>query len=444
MLSREENQLLTQVGADTKLGQLLRRYWMPALLSSDVPEPDSAPRRIRLLGEDFVAFRDTNGRVGILDEYCTHRGASLALGRVEDCGIRCLYHGWKFAVDGTILDTPNMPNPQYKQRFRAPAYPVREAGDMIWVYLGPPATQPPFPSYPMMDVPSDQRVIARLVMKCNWLQVMEGGIDSSHVGILHADVIKAMRQGLDVFRNPTVRHFDTDDDAPALDIQNTDFGFYYAAVRSGRGKDADTRNVRITPYILPYSTMIPPGTFQNFYVPVDDKTTCWFAVTFNPAGKLDRAEVMGLLGLDEPGLLDQHDRFTGGPANGFYQNRARMAGGESFSGMRGLLWEDAGVQVSMGTVIDRTKERVVPADVAVIRARRLLLDSLRLMEKGNDPIGTNVTSTHEISAPEAYVDRSVAWRSLVQLAKTAPGSRQLRPGPSANGQGPGEEAADDV
>ncbi|MGW5151498.1 Rieske 2Fe-2S domain-containing protein [Rhodococcus koreensis] len=412
MLTNAENELLTAVDSETPMGELLRRYWIPALLSADLPEADCTPKRVQLLGENFVAFRDTNGEVGVLDEACPHRGASLALGRVEDCGIRCLYHGWKFGTDGTIQDTPNMPNPQYKNRFKAPAYPVREAGDIIWVYLGPTDKEPAFPHYPMMDVPAENRVVTSVFMDCNWFQVMEGGIDSSHVGILHADVIQAMRNGLDVFHNSNVRHFNTDDNAPALEIGDTEFGFHYAAIRSGSGTDAGTRNVRVTPFILPYSTMIPPGTFQNLYTPVDYGTTQWFIVTFNPDGPLDHDEVMQLLGLDEPGLLDEERRFNANVENRFFQSPEKMKDG-SFSGMRGLIWEDAAVQISMGTVIDRTREKVVPADLAVLRARRLFLESLRRMEKGESPIGAELADSSGIFSPEAYVAEGEPWTSLV-------------------------------
>ncbi|HEY5271744.1 MAG TPA: Rieske 2Fe-2S domain-containing protein, partial [Acidimicrobiales bacterium] len=147
MLSHEENDYLCRVGPGTPMGAALRRYWIPACLSADLPEADSDPVRIRRVGEDLVAFRDTNGVVGILDEQCCHRGASLAFGRVEECGIRCLYHGWKYAVDGTILETPNMADSRYRQAIKAPAYPVCEVGDIVWVYLGPPELIPPEPAF---------------------------------------------------------------------------------------------------------------------------------------------------------------------------------------------------------------------------------------------------------------------------------------------------------
>ena len=163
----------------------MRRYWLPALEAAELPHPDCDPKHVELLGEHFVAFRDTEGRVGLLDENCCHRGASLLLGRVEECGIRCLYHGWKFAVDGTVLRHPNVPDPKFKNRIKARAYPVREAGGLIWVYLGPAEKCPPFPDFPWMRVPASNRINTFAVVSCNFVQVMEGLFDSSHLNILH-------------------------------------------------------------------------------------------------------------------------------------------------------------------------------------------------------------------------------------------------------------------
>ena len=190
MLSREENELVTRVGPGTPLGNVMRRYWVPVCTSAQLPHPDCAPLRLSVLGEQFVAFRDTNGQVGFFDELCMHRRASLALARVEESGIRCLYHGWKFAVDGTVLETPNHPDPRLKTRLKAPAYPVREAGGLIWAYLGPTEKEPPFARYRFMEAPADKRCVIRINVCVNYLQLWEGGADSSHVGILHSDAAR--------------------------------------------------------------------------------------------------------------------------------------------------------------------------------------------------------------------------------------------------------------
>ena len=195
MLTAEENEVLCRVGPGTPMGKVLRRYWTPAFQLGDLPAPDCPPVRVTILGENFVAFRDTDGRLGFLDELCCHRGASLALGRVEDCGIRCLYHGWKYAVDGTIMETPNLATPTFRERVKHGAYPVREAGGLAWVYLGPPGTEPPFPAFAWSAADPDELLVTEMIMDCNWMQVLEGSIDSSHVGVLHLDTLATMGAG---------------------------------------------------------------------------------------------------------------------------------------------------------------------------------------------------------------------------------------------------------
>ena len=243
MLPKDKNELLTRVGPGTPMNALLRRYWMPALLSSDL-EPDGDPRRVTLLGEHYVAFRDSDGRVGIFDEHCCHRGSSLTLGRNEEGGLRCIFHGWKFAVDGTILETPNVADPSYKARFKQPAYPVREAGDLIWVYLGPAELEPAFREYAYMRLPPSHRMIMRLNVDCNFLQVVEGGLDSSHVGILHRNMARSFEEKLDQL--PDHMQYNRQklltDMAPRLEVRDTEFGFHYAALRAAND---GTNNVHV-------------------------------------------------------------------------------------------------------------------------------------------------------------------------------------------------------
>src|SRR5438270_9624939 len=184
MLSAEQNELITRVGAGTPMGELLRRYWLPAVMSSEVPEPDGAPVRVKLLGESLVAFRDTSGRVGLIDEYCPHRGASLWLARNEECGLRCIYHGWKFNADGECLEQMNEPV-SFAQKISTPAYPTVEAGDVVWAYMGPRELMPPPPHFEWTQVPATHRHVSQVVQEWNWGQALEGGIDPSHVPILH-------------------------------------------------------------------------------------------------------------------------------------------------------------------------------------------------------------------------------------------------------------------
>jgi phthalate 4,5-dioxygenase len=416
MLTREENELICRVGPGTPMGETMRRYWLPACASSQLGEPDSDPLRIRLLGENFVAFRDSNGDVGVLDELCMHRGASLALGRVEDCGIRCLYHGWKFGVDGAIQETPNHPDERFRQRFTAPAYPVKEQGGLVWVYLGPRERQPPLPHFPFMLAPEPNRSVIRVNVHANYLQLVEGGIDSSHVGILHADSTrpnwanKTPTNGTDDYNPAAQLQADT---APTLEIENTDFGFHYAAIRNVSGDDG-TVNIRITPFILPFGRIIPPGTFTVLEVPADDEHTSTF-LCFYGSQPVNRQRVLGVLGLDDARLWQESDcTYRASWDDRFSQDRGRMRRRESWSGLRGLEQEDATISLSMGPIYDRSREHVVPADRAVIRARRLLFECMRRVERGDDPIGAfPETDFARLSAPDQNISRHEGWQRLV-------------------------------
>jgi len=256
MISGRDNEILTRVGPDTPMGRTMRRYWLPVCTSAQLPEPDSRPLRVALLGEAFVAFRDSRGRVGLLDEFCMHRRASLALGRVEKNGIRCLYHGWKFGVDGAIQETPNHPDPRLREGLRAPAYPVREAGGLVWAYIGPKDKEPPFQRFAFMVGPEANRVVLRINTAANWLQLYEGGTDSSHVGILHSNRANPgwltdsfVRSGEDY--NPGA--LAVADNAPVLDVEATEYGYHYVAKRRGppRPDGAKTWSIRVTPVIFP-------------------------------------------------------------------------------------------------------------------------------------------------------------------------------------------------
>ena len=196
MLAYDDNHLLTRTGPGTPMGLTLRRYWIPALLASELPEPDGAPVRVRLLGEDLIAFRDTLGRVALLDEYCPHRRASLFFGRNEDCGLRCVYHGWKFDVDGQCVDMMNEPpEREFAHKIRTTAYPLVELGGVLWAYLGPPALRPPLPAFAWTQAPATHRYASKVVQDCNWVQALEGGIDTSHVPILHRTIAQDSSRG---------------------------------------------------------------------------------------------------------------------------------------------------------------------------------------------------------------------------------------------------------
>jgi phenylpropionate dioxygenase-like ring-hydroxylating dioxygenase large terminal subunit len=428
MLTQEENERLCRVGPDTPMGRVLRRYWAPAFQLGDLPEPDCPPIQVTLLGESFVAFRDTNGRLGFLDELCLHRGASLALGRVEDCGIRCLYHGWKYAVDGTILETPNFPGSTFKDRVKQGSYPVRESGGLGWAYLGPPGTEPPFPHFRWAGAPPDQIAISEMILDCNWMQVQEGSIDSSHVGILHLDTLAVTDAG-----PRTVGSFEfagepwdtgisapprrlgvgwpSQDNGPRIEVEHTPFGFHYAALRDA--SEAGKQYVRVTAFVMPYTAFIAGTNGSVIVVPRDDTSCSLYLAAVLPRGADGRPAGGGMnRGIDpsvwgpEPG-----SRRLRLPA----QDREAMASGRSFAGFRGgNRIQDAAVQLSEGTIYDRRREHLVPADLAIIRMRRLLTDSIRLVEEGKQPLGLGEGyDFSNISGASAVMDAGARWQDLV-------------------------------
>lgn len=260
MLSKEKNELLTQVGPGTPMGALMRRYWIPALLSSELPKENCDPIRIQLLGEAFVAWRDAKGRVGIFDEHCPHRGMCLALGRSEGDGLRCLYHGWKFATDGEILETPNEPLATIRNKVRATGFPSVEAGDIVWVFIGPKEKQPEFPNYGFMNVEQTHRFAWRTVIRANWLQSMEGHLDSSHAGILHEDwdpFGKKIDKDFEAVIRATGGIF-TQDDAPAIEVEDTVYGMHVAGIRNAELDGKPVRHARVHSFSLPWMCIIPP------------------------------------------------------------------------------------------------------------------------------------------------------------------------------------------
>jgi nitrite reductase/ring-hydroxylating ferredoxin subunit len=408
MLSAAQNELVTRVGAGTPLNMVFKRYWQPVLLSSDLPVPDSDPKRFTFLGDRYIAFRDTNGAVGVFAEACCHRGASLALGRVENCGITCIFHGWKFAVDGTILDTPNVSDDSFKKRFRGNAFPAREAADLIWAYFGPRDDVPPFREYEYMSVPSSHRMITRRKFDCNWLQLLEGGLDSTHVGILHSefaasfekidpDLPDGMRDQAQVFST---------DYAPSIDVRDTDFGFHYAAIRdAGDGRNA---HVRVTAYVFPNTIMIPPNMFVIHDVPVDDTHTDQIVTFWNRNAPVDRVKGLDVAGLATPGVW-VNDHMMMNAENRWMQDREKMRNG-SWSGLHGLGQEDGAVNLSQGPILDRSAETLVPADIACIRVRQMLLKELASTDA---PLAQRPVSTKTVAAVEVTIPRDDDWEDSV-------------------------------
>lgn len=402
MLTREENEMLTRVGPGTPMGDLIRRFWFPALLSSDLV-PDGDPRSLRLLGEDLVAFRDTDGRVGIMGERCCHRQASLLLGRNEECGLRCIYHGWKFDVTGTVVEAPNVRGGEL--RMKADAYEVREAAGLIWIYMGPQGKAPRFPAYNFMNVAEDHRLVLRNEIDCNWVQIMEGGLDASHVGVLHDDV-DPLTAG---------RPYPSYDNSPVIEVENTEFGFHYGAVRqldTPEGVDP-LEWIRVQTFAMPFVTMVSGAalpSFTFFYVPYDDEHTGYFMCRWDERAPIDEQSIREWTGFHASGYFTG-DHFDATPENRWQQDRSSMD--ESFTGFRGnVSIEDYAVDMSMGPIVDRSLERLVPADLAVIRVRKLLLEAAKRLAEGVEPRALDA-DTSQVVVADSFVPKGTDWRTLV-------------------------------
>jgi len=403
MLSQQNNDLLTQTGPGTPMGELLRRYWIPALMSSEIAEGGGEPVRVRLLGESLVAYRDSSGSVGLVDEFCPHRGASLWYARNEDCGLRCIYHGWKIDSTGAVVETPNE---ETLLNARTTAYPVYEEGGLIWAYMGPPALMPPRRKFIWMDLPESHRVITKVWVEGNYLQGIEGGIDSSHVGFLHWAFTEGSwgNAGAPVI---SVK-------APRLELEPTAYGFRYAALRK---TGDDLQNVRITPFMLPFHTYVPSNRRDNnvwhAWVPRDDGSNWMYDVRFSIAGPFDmeaereRSRVIGL------GSDFRPERTL---ANKHLQSREAMKT-LNFSGIEGVKNQDYAIVETMGPIVDRTREHLGASDKAVSAVRRLLLAAVRACQEGDEPPGLDPSMPVErVLGVDTMIDAGARWQEACPLA----------------------------
>ena len=429
MLSNDDLEFFCRVGKGTPVGEVYRRYWTPALPAADLGGPGGPPVEFRILGEDLVAFKDKSGKVGVLDRYCSHRGASLGIAAIEDCGLRCIYHGWVFDTDGRIVETPNMPaTSKFKDINRQGSYPAREAGGLIWVYMGPPEEEPPFPNYHFFDQPAESIQVREWHIPVNYLQVHEGQIDSSHVSVLHRAIDRpdpkpipevAAAGGVVKFGgwqwetppdgSPTDNN-PSYDRAPVFEVEDTDFGFQYAALRSSVYGD-DKKYVRVTALVFPYIAYIPPRGTPATTVPIDDYNTVTFSVSlpnYDPEGRMNQV----LYGSDErPAVPPRSERTLRVPP----QDRQAMDEGRSFSGWWGVPMQDAAVHYSMGPRYDRHNEHLVsPADAAVVRFRHILRDEARRVARGERVrYAFGAVPTEDIAAGSGIVPDGHHWHELV-------------------------------
>jgi len=399
VLSQEQNDRLTRTGPGTPLGRLFRSYWIPALLSAELPEPDCPPVRVRLLSERMIAFRDSEGRLGLLDEFCAHRGVSLWFGRNEECGLRCSYHGWKYDVTGQCVDMPNEPeHSAFARKVRLKSYPLAERGGVLWTYMGPPASQPPLPEYEFATVAAAHSFVSKRQQECNWLQAMEGGIDSSHVSFLHRSDLKTDP----LFKGTRGNRYNLSDTRPVFEVVESDGGLYIGARRNAEHGDYYWR---ITQWVMPSYTMIPPRgghpIHGHFWIPIDDEN-CWtWSFDYHPTRALTDAEVAAMR--DGKGIHVKYVPGTYRPLankdNDYLMDRVAQREGRTFSGIEGFAMQDASLQESMGPIVDRTKETLVSTDSGIIMARQRLLRAVRALEEsGATPPGVDTAHQRVRSA----------------------------------------------
>lgn len=396
MLTAAENDLLTQTDAGTPMGEYFRRFWQPVALSQELPEADGAPLRVTVLGEQLIAFRDTEGRIGLVSNRCPHRGADLYWARNEECGLRCVYHGWKFDVTGRAVDLPNVPaGVRHHETVRIRAYPCREFGDIVWAYMGPAgqpgseAELPPVPQFEFGHLPAEHRYVSKQLLECNWAQILEGGLDTSHFSFLHMPAPSVPSdENPDAPADARRLRWIRNDPMPQFSVLEHDVGF---VVGGKRVADEEGDYWRITQFMLPSHgtgpSTLPGETYFGYTaVPITDEAAWVYVYAWNPERPIEGPEreklalghgIIAQVGPDFVPLRNQ--------SNDFMIDRA-VQKGQTFTGVRGLAEQDAMIQQSQGRIADRTQETLTATDAAVVRFRRVVMEGAQAVaDTGRDP-----------------------------------------------------------
>jgi phenylpropionate dioxygenase-like ring-hydroxylating dioxygenase large terminal subunit len=436
MLSREDNELLCRVGSGTPVGTLVRQYWIPALMSSELPERDGAPVRVRLLGENLIAFRATSGKIGLIQNHCPHRGASLFFGRNEEEGLRCVYHGWKFDCEGACVDMPNEPaESNFKSKVRAVAYPCVERNDIVWTYMGPRRTPPPLPDIEPNMLPRGEFAVQKVLRECNWFQALEGDIDTSHLGFLHLGAVKQAQTTPGTFD-----YYNVTDRAPKYEVVDTEFGTSYGAYRPA---EADTCYWRIAHYLFPFFTMIPTGilgmqVLVRAWVPVDDNHVMFWSMAA-PRSRVGNGAAGGASGLNAGGrpvasagarpggfefLPETGDwlgkfRLTQHKGNDYLIDRESQRT-DSYTGIAGIHQQDQAVTESMGPIYDRSNEHLGTSDAMVIRTRRRVINAARaLSDSAATPPGVDTPEVYRHRSGGVILPREADWLAATKGLREA-------------------------
>jgi phthalate 4,5-dioxygenase len=400
MLRAADNNLLARADAGTGMGELFRRFWLPALLSQELPEPDCPPVRLKIMGEDLIAFRDTQGRVGLIEPRCAHRGANLFWGRNEQGGIRCAFHGWKYDVNGHCLEMPTVAKDKAYERQRSElslkSYPTREAGGFVWTYMGPPKLTPAMPQFEFMALPPAHIYVSKKLQQCNWAQACEGALDTAHFSFLHMSVgeedegamMKVMHQSEAAASGDRNRvRWLKNDGMPRFTVTEHDAGLLMGAARN-----ADDGNLywRISQFMLPSHALAPsafPG--ENYhgqtFVPISDEL-CWiYCYTWNPERPLSNSERERFSkGHTVHATVDKNWVPVRNRDNDYLIDREEQKY-RTYTGIQGVSEQDACIQDSQGFIADRTREHLGPTDIGIVRFRRAMLEAAKSLAKGKEP-----------------------------------------------------------
>lgn len=413
-----QNDLLCRVEGNAPMGKLMRQHWLPACMSEEVAEPDCAPRKVRLLGEDMVVFRDSEGRVGVLDEKCPHRRASLVFGRNEDCGLRCLYHGWKFDVTGQVVDMSSEPHDsRMLSTMKTKAYPVREAGGFIWVWMGDSEKIGPFET-PTWAPTADTRIsIVKMHGACNWAQVLEGSIDSAHSSSLHSTNMPAAVDVDSCKATDTAWFRPSNDKSPRIEVQKTSFGFRYVAIRKPILNAESMNYVRMTLFVAPFTVHIPPNDQYNLsqmLVPIDDVNTMFYWIAWHPTKGIDQDEWRRFCGAElEKDVHPVTFEKVRNAQNSYLQDRDAMKAGD-FTGIYGIPTQDMAMWESMGAIADRGDDRLGTSDRAIATFRTQMLRAVQAVEMGEPAIGASEPRVPHLKLVsfEGMVPKGQDWREI--------------------------------
>jgi len=416
MLRPEDNVKITRVGPGTPCGEFMRRYWQPFLLSSELPEADCPPVRVRLLCEDLVAFRDTDGRVGLIDAHCPHRRAPIFFGRNEECGMRCVYHGWKFDRNGDCVDMPSEPaGTPLQARVKIKAYPTFEGGGVVWAYMGPREHMPAPPDYEWMRAPETHRFVSKTYEDCNFLQALEGGLDTAHSSYAHNN---------DIANRNMPRNRDK---APRLDVELTDYGYRYISTR--RTGDSGSY-VRVYQYIMPAQQIrgsiikIEGGRSDrprfdgHIWVPIDDESCFVFNTMYSYDANAPLSHDFVMAFESRAGRGPEHHvpgtfRLLANRSNDYFIDR-HVQKTQTFTGIAGVNTQDYALQEGMGAIVDRSLENLGTSDKAIVAMRRMMLRSIDAVARGEDPPGVDPAIHGQVRPYDDYLPDGADWRQLFE------------------------------